>query len=383
MNVRPWRKEHLVFGAPQIGPEERAEVLACLDSGWLGTGPRVAELEARMRVYLGAPAVVAVNSGTAALHLSLLDLGLPPDAEVITTPLTFCATANAIIHAGARPVFADCSPDTMNIDPLEIRRRITPRTRAIVPVHYAGRPCDMSAISAIAAEHGLRIVEDCAHALESMLDDKHCGTIGDFGCFSFYATKAITTAEGGLVVCRDQQTAQRIRVRALHGVTRDAWSRRGESYVHYDVEEPGFKYNLTDLAASIGLHQLTRIETNWQRREALWQYYLRELSGLPVQLPTATAARTRHGLHLFTCLLATERKRDEVLRGLHELRIGCGVHYLPLHLHGYYRRTYQYRPGDFPHAEHIGARTLSLPLSPAMSDEDASDVVRAVRQLLE
>jgi dTDP-4-amino-4,6-dideoxygalactose transaminase len=384
---RAWRDRYLVFGAPQIGAEERAEVLACLDSGWLGSGPRVAELESRLREYLGAPAVVAVNSGTAALHLSLLELGLEPGAEVITSPMTFCATANAIVHAGARPVFADCDPVSMNIDPAEIRRRITPRTRAILPVHFAGRPCDMAAIGALAAEHGLRVVEDCAHAIESTVDGRHCGTLGDLGCFSFYVTKNLTTAEGGLVVCRDAATADRIRVRALHGMTEDAWHRyRDEGYVHYDVVEPGFKYNLTDLAASLGLHQLARLERSWARRQALWDYYLRELRALPLTLPPPPAPGTRHGLHLFTCLVDDARTgvtRDELQGALHALRIGSGVHYRPVHLYSHYRRTYGYAPGDFPHAERIGARTLSLPLSPAVTDDDAADVVRALRLVLE
>jgi dTDP-4-amino-4,6-dideoxygalactose transaminase len=382
----PWRDRYLVFGAPQVGADERAEILACLDSGWLGSGPRVAALEEKMRAYFGAAAVVAVNSGTAALHLSLLELDLEPGAEVITTPMTFCATVNAIVHAGARPVLADCDPVTMNIDPAEIRRRITARTRAIVPVHFAGRPCDMAAIAALAGEHRLRVVEDCAHAIESTVDGRHCGTLADFGCFSFYVTKAMTTAEGGMVVCRDPALADRIRVRALHGMSKDAWHRyRDEGYVHYDVVEPGFKYNLTDLAASLGLHQMARLEGNWIRRRVLWDYYQRELRELPLVLPPPSAPGTRDALHLYTILVDDRRTRvtrDQLQRGLHELRIGSGVHYRPVHLFSHYRRTYGYAPGDFPHAEHIGARTLSLPLSPAVTDDDAADVVRALRLLL-
>src|SRR5262249_37224575 len=235
-----------------------------------GSGPRVERLERDFTAYVGARAAVAVNSGTAALHLALLALGLEPGAEVITTAMTFCATVNAIIHAGLVPVLADCERGTMNIDPADIARRITPRTRAIVPVHFAGRPCDMRAILEIAAAHNLRVVEDCAHAVEATVDGRHCGTLGDFGCFSFYVTKNMTTVEGGMVVCRAREDADRIKILALHGMSKDAWHRyRDEGFVHYDVVAPGFKYNLTDLAASMGIHQLARIERLWARRREL------------------------------------------------------------------------------------------------------------------
>jgi dTDP-4-amino-4,6-dideoxygalactose transaminase len=380
---RPWRDRYLVFGAPSIGADEKAEVLACLDSGWLGSGPRVAELERRLAAYLGAPGVVAVSSCTAALHLALRVLDLPPGAEVITSAMTFCATANAIVHAGCEPVFADCDAATLNIDPEDLRRKITPRTRAIVPVHFAGRPCDMQALGVIAAEHGLAIVEDAAHALEGTLGGRHCGTFGDFGCFSFYVTKSLTTVEGGLVVAREPRAADRIKTLALHGMTADAWRRFGdEGYQHYDVVEPGFKYNLTDLGAAIGLHQLDSVETRWRRREELWRFYQTELDGLPLRLPAPPAPGARHALHLFTCLVDDARTtvtRDEGLARLHALRIGAGVHYRPVHQHPWYHRTYGARTGHLPNAEWAGARTLSLPLTAGMTDEDAADVVRALR----
>jgi len=387
MTRRPWRDGYLVFGAPHIGQDEQEELLACLQSRWLGSGPRVERLELAFRAYLGAPAVVAVNSGTAALHLALRELRLEPGAEVITTPMTFCATANAIVHAGLTPVFADCDRDTMNLDPAEIARRVTPRTRALVPVHLAGRPCDMRAIASVAAAHDLRVVEDCAHAIESTIDGRHCGTFGDFGCFSFYVTKNVTTVEGGMVVCRDEEGADRIRTMALHGMSKDAWHRyRDDGFVHYDVVAPGFKYNLTDLAASLGIHQLARVETSWLRRKQLWEFYSRALRDLPLILPAPIPDSARHALHLFTCLVDDTRTRvtrDQVLQGLHALRIGSGVHYRAVHLHSYYRRSYGYREGDFPNAEYIGARTFSLPLSAAVTDDDATDVVRALRTVLE
>jgi len=387
LSAKPWRGDYLVFGAPTIGPEERAELLACLESRWLGTGPRVERFEREFRRYVGAGGAVAVNSGTAALHLALLQLRLEPGCEVITTPLTFCATANAIVHAGLRPVFADCDRRTLNLDPAEIERRWTPRTRAILPVHFAGRPCDMPEILRIGKERGLRVVEDCAHAIESTLEGRHCGTFGDFGCFSFYVTKNVTTVEGGMVVARRPEDLDRVKTLALHGMTKDAWHRfRDEGYAHYEVTEPGFKYNLTDLAASLGLHQLARVEPMWERRRALWDFYQRELRDLPLLLPAPTPPDVRHSLHLFTCIVDDARarlSRDRVLSELHRLRIGAGVHYRALHLHPYYRDTFGHREGDFPNAEWIGERIFSIPLSPSLSDEDASDVVKALRLVLE
>ncbi|MCU0667925.1 MAG: DegT/DnrJ/EryC1/StrS family aminotransferase [Myxococcota bacterium] len=386
MTREPWRERYLVFGAPAFGPEERAAMLACLDSGWVGSGPRVAELEERFRTYVGAPAAVAVSSCTAALHLALLALDLAPGAEVVTSPMTFAATANAVIHAGLVPVFADCDPDTGCLDPAAIERAITPRTRAVIPVHFAGRPCDMAAIERIASARGLHVVEDCAHAIEATIGDRHCGTFGELGCFSFYVTKNMTTIEGGMLVARSPETAARLKRLALHGLSADAWSRYGdEGFVHYQVEQPGFKYNLTDLAASIGLVQLGKLEARWERRRALWDFYLRELSDLPLRLPPPVPAGVRHALHLFTCRIDPARtalSRDEVIAALHALRIGTGVHYTALHLHPWYRDRFGFRPGDFPAAEAIGAQIFSIPLSAAVGDADAADVVRALREVL-
>jgi dTDP-4-amino-4,6-dideoxygalactose transaminase len=381
----PWRTKYLTFGAPHIGDEERQELLACLDSGWLGTGPRVARLEAEFGRYVGRTAV-AVNSCTAALHLSLQALDLQPGDEVVTSAMTFCATANAILHAGAVPVFADCERDTLNLDPADVARKLTPRTRVLLPVHFAGRPCAMGPLGEIARAHQLAIVEDCAHAIEATLDGRHCGTFGDFGCFSFYVTKNMTTVEGGMVTCARDTAAARIKTLALHGMSADAWHRYGDDgFRHYDVVEPGFKYNLTDLAAAIGLHQLARLEQNWLRRKALWDYYLAELRDLPLVLPAPVPATVRHAFHLFTCLVDDTRttvSRDRVLAGLHALRIGSGVHYRAVHLHSYYRRTLGARTGRLPNAEWASDRTFSLPLSPAVTDADAADVVRALRLLL-
>ena len=383
---QPWRDRFLVFGAPSIGAAERDEVLACLESGWLGTGPRVAELERRLAGYLDAPAALAVNSCSAALHLALTVLDLPPASEVITTSMTFCATANAIVHAGCEPVFADCDPRTFNIDVEDVRRKITPRTRAILAVHFAGRPCDVAGLTELAREHGLALIEDAAHALEATVGGRHCGTFGDFGCFSFYVTKSVTTAEGGLLVARDARLADRLRRLSLHGMSADAWRRHADDgFAHYEVLEPGFKYNLTDLAAAIGLHQLAGMDQRWERRRAVWNRYQAELADLPVQLPAAPAAETRHAFHLFTCLVDDSRTsvaRDDVLARLRALRIGAGVHYRAVHLHPWYQRRYGERTGRLPGAEWVSDRTFSLPLSPDMTDVDVADVARALRLIL-
>ncbi len=385
MTSGAWREDYLVFGAPSLGREEYDEVIACLDSRWLGTGPRTARLEREFREYVGATATVALNSCTAALQLSMKALEIPNGSEVITSTMTFCATANAIEHAGCVPVLVDCERDSMNIDVAAIERCITPRTRAIVPVHFAGRPCDMHALMSLAHSRDLFVIEDCAHAIESTIDGRHCGTFGDVGCFSFYATKNMTTVEGGMVSCRNREMADRIAVLGLHGMDKDARKRYSDDgFVHYDVFQPGYKCNMTDLAASIGIHQLARIEKNLLHRQQLWDYYLRELADLPLLLPAQPAAGTRHARHLFTCLVDDSRtniSRDQLLRRLHLLKIGCGVHYRAVHLLDYYRRTYP-NAGPFPNADFISERTFSIPLSPAVTDQDAADVVRALRQSL-
>jgi len=289
--VRP-PERFLVFGAPAIGDEEIAEVVSSLKSGWLGTGPKVARFEADFAAYERAPHAVAVSSCTAALHLSMLGLGLEPGDEVVTTALTFAATINAIIHAGATPVLADVDPVSMNIDPYAVRRAITPRTRAVLPVHFAGRACAMDELLAICAEHGLALIEDCAHAIETEYHGRHAGTFGSFGCFSFYVTKNVVTGEGGMVLAAREEDAARIKVLALHGMSKDAWKRfSDEGYRHYYVTECGYKYNMTDIQAALGIHQLARIEVNWARRRHIWARARRPFS--PEKPPSTTGAFIR------------------------------------------------------------------------------------------
>lgn len=383
--VRP-RERFLVFGAPPIEDPEIAEVIASMKSGWLGTGPKVAQFESDFARYRRAPHAVAVNSCTAALHLSLLAENLGPGDEVITTPLTFCATVNAIIHAGATPVLADVDPRTMNLDPAAVEAALTPRTRAILPVHFAGRPCDMDALTATAARHDLRLIEDCAHAIETEYKGRPAGTFGDYGCFSFYVTKNIVTGEGGMVLAREESAAARIKTLALHGMTKDAWRRFSDAgYRHYEVVDAGFKYNMMDLQAAIGIHQLRRIEPYWQRRREIWRQYNEALAGLPVALPADPEPDTRHAHHLYTILIdeaGAGIARDAFLDGMTEQNIGIGVHYRAIPEHPFYQQAYGWRPESFPHATRIGRQTVSLPLSPKLNDEDVEDVVTAVRTVL-
>ncbi len=378
----------LVFGAPLIENAEIDEVVACMHSGWLGTGPRVAQFERDFAAYKGLDAtrVAAVNSCTAALHVSLVAAGLEPGAEVVTTPMTFCASVNAIIHAGLTPVLADIDPVTQNIDPDALEAAITPRTRAIVPVHFAGRSCDMDRIMVIAKRHDLMVIEDCAHAIETEYHDTKAGTFGDFGCFSFYATKNVATGEGGMITGRNEEQIARARMLALHGMSKDAWHRFGDQgYKHYQVVEAGFKYNMMDLQAAIGLHQLARVERSWQRRRAIWDRYQQAFADMPLGLPAEPEAHTRHAYHLYTVQIEEARSgitRDGFLDAMNALRIGTGVHYMSVPEHPYYQQRFGWRPEQFPHAMRIGRGTVSLPLSPKLDDADVERVVTAVRNVL-
>lgn len=380
------RSEFLVFGQPQILQPEIDEVMDSLQKAWLGTGPKVARFKRDFAAYKGVEHVTAVNSCTAGLHLSCLAAGLKPGDEVITTALTFCATVNAIIHSGATPVLADCEPGTMNLCPEHMAEKITPRTRAIVPVHFAGRACRMDALMKLAEEHGLKVIEDCAHAVETEYHGRKAGTFGDFGCFSFYATKNVTTGEGGMIIARRAEDAARLERLALHGMSNDAWKRFSDAgFKHYQVAECGYKYNMMDLQAAVGIHQLARVEPSWERRRAVWARYQEAFADLPLTLPADPALQTRHACHLYTILVDKERagiERDTFLDAMTARKIGVGVHYLAIPEHPYYRETFGWRPEDTPHAQRIGRQTVSLPLSPKLTDDDVEDVVQAVRGIL-
>lgn len=380
------RNDFLVFGSPIIEQPEINEVVASLKSGWLGTGPKVAQFEEDFRNYKGAQYAVAVNSCTAALHLSMLAASLKPGDEVITTAMTFCATVNAIIHAGLTPVLADIDPQTMNIDPEQTEAKITSKTRAILPVHFAGRACNMDAIINIAEKHNLKVIEDCAHAIETEYHGKKAGTFGDFGCFSFYVTKNIITGEGGMILTRSAEDAARIKTLALHGMSRDAWKRfSDEGYKHYFVTECGFKYNMMDLQAAIGIHQLKRVESYRKRRQQIWQRYNEAFKDLPIGLPAEPEPQTRHAYHLYNILIDEEKcgiSRDAFLNAMTAHNIGVGVHYLSIPEHPYYQETFGWQPEDYPNAMRIGRQTVSLPLSAKLTDEDVKDVIEAVRRIM-
>lgn len=382
----PRRPDYLVFGRPLIGEAEIAEVVDTLRSGWIGTGPKVAAFERDFAAYTTSPHAMALASCTAGLQLSMLVAGIGPGDEVILPSMTFAATANAVVHSGATPVLADVDPVTWNLDPADVEHRITSRTRAILPVHFAGRPCDMGRLEAVARRHGLHIIEDCAHAIEARWHGRPVGTFGVTGVFSFYATKNVVTGEGGMLVTGDPEVAARVKRLALHGLSADAWTRFSElGYRHYEVVEPGFKMNMTDLQAALGLHQLRRVEANLERRRDIWSQYDDAFADLPLQLPAPEEPSTRHARHLYTILFRLDEltaTRDEVMAALHRQRIGSGVHYRAVHRHPFYRDRPGVDAGDLAVSDHISDRTLSLPLGPALSDADVADVIDAVRRTL-
>lgn len=381
------RDTFLVFGQPLIEQAEMDEVLDSMHAAWLGTGPKVHRFEKDFARYEGVPDAAALNSCTAGLHMAFMALRLQPGDEVITTAMTFCATVNTIIHAGATPVLADITPVTQCIDPASVESRITPRTRAIAVVHFAGRACDMDAIMAIAEKYHLAVVEDCAHAIETEYHGRKAGTIGDIGCFSFYSTKNVVTGEGGMVIAKDQAVLDRIRIMALHGMSADAWARFSDAgYKHYQVVDLGFKYNMMDLQAAIGIHQLQRVEDNWERRRELWERYCTAFADLPLILPAPVEPDTRHAFHLFTIGVDKDLcgvERDDMLTALHKRNIGSGVHYLAIPEHPFYRNRFGWKPEDTPRATAWGRKTLSLPMGPKLSDQDAEDVIEAVRDIIQ
>jgi len=383
----PGRAEFLPFHRPWIDDDDIAEVTDTLRAGWLTMGPKTARFEDEFARYVGARYAVAVSSGTAGLHLALDALGIGPGDEVITSVYTFTSTAAVILHLGATPVFADVLPGALTIDPAQVAARITPRTRAIVPVHVAGAPCDMDALLSLASRHGLKVVEDAAHALPTAYGGRRVGTIGDLTAFSFYAVKTITTGEGGMVTTASPELAERIRTRRLHGLSRDAWKRySAEGSWYYEVTYPGYKCNMSDLNAALGLQQLRKADRFHALRAAHAARYRDGLADLPeVDLPEADPSIT-HAWHLYVVRLRLERLkigRDAFIRLLRDENIGTSVHFIPLHLQPCYRERFGYRPGDFPNALDTFRRVVSLPLYPRMSEADVEDVIGAVRRIVE
>jgi dTDP-4-amino-4,6-dideoxygalactose transaminase len=384
----PVRDSFLPFGAPCLGEEEIAEVVDTLRSGWIGTGPKTVRFEREFAEYVGAEHAIAVNSCTAGLFLSLAVLGIGPGDEVITSPLTFCATANVVVHLGARPVFADIDPVTLNISPDAAAAVITPRTKALLPVHFGGLACDMSALRSLATQHGLPIVEDAAHAVGTRCDGRLVGGDGNLVSFSFYANKNLTTAEGGMITTDDAAQAEHLQVLRLHGLSRHAWQRYSSRRLMLsDCIEPGYKFNLTDLASSLGLHQLAKQEGFLATREryaARYDAAFGDMAGVELQ-PRPSGPANRHALHLYVLVLdqgAFQVSREEIVDALLSEGIGAAIHYRAVHTHPYYRETYGYQPEDYPNAARVGDNILSLPLTPAMADADVEDVITAVSKVL-
>ncbi len=373
------------FAPPVVGQAEIDEVVATLQSGWLSTGPRVKQFEQAFAAYVGAPHAVALNSCTAALHLALLAMEVGAGDEVVTTPMTFCATANVVVHTGATPRFADIDPVTWNLSPEAAAAAMTSRTRAVVPVHFGGRPADVTAFRALADRHGVALIEDAAHAVEAVSAGRKIGVTADFTCFSFYATKNLTTGEGGMLTTASDQAAAFARTASQHGISRDGWSRyKATGTPHYDVLFPGYKYNMMDLQAAIGLHQLAGLESRMTRRAAVWAIYDEGLADLPLTRPAPVPAGDVHARHLYSVLVSADSgwTRDALMSRLAAEGIATSLHFQALHLQPYYRERYHFTRGMFPVTEQVSDQVMSLPLGGGMTDDEAWTVVGALRRAI-
>lgn len=378
-------RDFLPFALPDLGEDEINEVVQVLRSGWITTGPRTKAFEQQFAEYIGCRHAIAVNSCTAALHIALAAYGVGPGDEVITSPLTFCSTANVVLHLGGTPVFADIGED-YNIDPEEVERRISPRTKAIIPVHHSGQPCRMDEILACARQHGLFVLEDAAHAVGARYRDRAIGTIGDVTAFSFYAIKNLTTAEGGMITTDNDKLAEKMRLLSLHGISKDAWKRyTSAGSWYYEVIYPGFKCNMTDIQAALGIHQLARLEAFLAIRSKYVAMYNEAFAGIPeIQVPVVHAD-VGHAWHLYVIQLDLERlviDRGQFIEALRAENIGTSVHFIPVHLHPYYRERFGSKRGDYPNAERVYDRIVSLPLYPKMTEKDVRDVIAAVNHIV-
>jgi perosamine synthetase len=383
--MRDERERFLPFYRPSLSEAEIAAVVDTLRSGWLTMGPKTQTFEQEFARFVDSPSAIAVNSATSGLHLAINALGIGPGDEVLVPTLTFAATAATVLHAGARPRLVDCEPDTLNIDVADAVRQCGPRTKAIIPVHFAGHPCEMDDIRDLARERGLSVVEDAAHALPSSYRGRPIGSLSTATVFSFYATKNLTTGEGGMITTSDAVLAERIRTRRLHGMTRDAWKRyTAEGTWRYDVAYPGFKYNMTDMNAALGLVQLQRLASFQERRRAVVDRYRAALADIEeIELPVCRPY-VEHAWHLFVVRVHHDRTRihrDQVIARLTEAGIGTSVHFIPLHEHSYYQETFRYKPSDLPNASKQWERIISLPLYPDMQDSDVDRIADALRTI--
>ena len=387
------KPEFLPFALPEIGPEEIEEVVDTLKSGWWTTGPKTLRFEQAFAELIGVPQALAVCSGTAGLHLALEAGGIGPGDLVITTPTTFTATAEVVRYLGGEILLADIDPKTFNIDPQQIERIIEGRKaqssklKAIIPVHFGGQSCEMDPIMTIARDRGLKVVEDAAHALPSTYKDQKIGSIGDATVFSFYVTKTLATGEGGMVTTASEETARRIRVMRLHGISQDAWDRYTSTKPkwYYEVVAPGFKYNMPDIMAAIGIHQLAKVERFQKRREAIARVYEEAFRDLPLRTPFVARPADTHAWHLYVIQLELEKikiTRDEFIEKMAARGIGTSVHFIPLHLHPYWRDRYGFQPEDFPVALEGYRRAVSLPIYSRMTDAEVERVIEAVSEIL-
>jgi UDP-4-amino-4,6-dideoxy-N-acetyl-beta-L-altrosamine transaminase len=386
MNGKSVRSSFLPPFKHSIGNEEINEVIDTLKSDWITTGPKTFKFEEMFGKKVDSKYAIAVNSCTAAMHLALAALEIGMGDEVITTPLTFAATAEVVINQNAKPVFVDIDKNTYNIDPVNIEEKITNKTKAIIPVHYAGQACQMDEIMNIAKENDLFVIEDAAHAIGSMYKNKIIGSIGDVTCFSFYATKNITTAEGGMITTNNKELVEKMRILSLHGISKDAWKRySSEGSWYYEILYSGYKYNMSDLQASIGIHQLKKLDQMQKRREKIAYFYNDSFKDVPQIITPHVKKYVKHAWHLYPVQINTDLlsiNRNEFIEALKAENIGTSVHFIPLHLHPFYKEKYGFIRGDFPIAESVFDREISLPIYPKLLEKDVKDVVSAVKKII-
>ena len=384
------KKKFIPFGRPYIGNEEIKSVTNVMKSKWIGSGPVTEAFENNFKKYKESKYALSVNSCTAALHLSLIYCGIKYNDEIITTPMTFASTINSIVLSGAKPILADIDSNNFNIDPKEIEKKITKKTKALLIVHLAGLPCDMTSIMKIVKKYKLKLIEDCAHAIESKYYNKHVGNFGDTGCFSFYTTKNITTGEGGMVICNKNDIYKKIRVARLHGLSKDAWKRylpesvkNLTKFQHYDVTEIGFKYNMIDINAAMGIVQLKKIENSWKKRKKFFEIYRKKLSNLPVTFQEFKEKNIKHAYHLFLLVIDknnTKKNRDDLILFLKKCNIGCGVNYKTVTDMSVFKKKFGWNNDTCKNSKYLGDNTLSLPLYPDLKIKDINYICEKVQK---
>ena len=377
-------RKFITFGKPCYDKNDIKLVNEVLKSKWIGTGKKTLEFENNFSKYKNIKYSLALNSCTAALHLSLLSLNIKKGDEVITTPLTFCSTINSILHVVAVPVLADIDENTLNIDPKKILKKINKKTKAIIVVHFAGLSCDMDEILKISKKHSIRVIEDCAHAIETKYKNKQAGTLGDTGCFSFYSTKNITTSEGGMLTTKNKKLADRVKKLRLHGLSRDAWKRYSNvgKYKTYDIYEPGFKYNLTNMNAALGINQLKKINFFWKKRKKIWDFYNSKLSELPIKLPPKIPKGYKHAYHLYTIIIdksKTNKSREEAINYLQKNRIGIGIHYNSIQSFKYYKNKVKFSNAELKVSDSICKNIFSIPIYPDLKKVDQIYIIKKIK----